>query len=143
MSTNVNTASRACSKRGSGSSGNLLLWKTNDSRFYNLREKKYFGFAGPRLSRKAFAELSGISVQALKAHDHHPELRLKPITQRRLAAAQILMRANLQQDLIDDKADRAAAKAAAARERQQDKALDKALARCRPLSKRARQQSVF
>ena len=116
-------------------------------RFYHLREKTYAGFAGPRLTRKAFAEISGISVQALKAHDHDPTLRLKPITQRRLAAAQLLMRANQQQDMLDDKATKLAAakaaKAAAAREREQDKALDKALARCRPLPKRAKQAGLF
>ena len=89
------------------------------------------------MSRKAFAEISGISVQALKAHDHDPTLRLKPITQRKLAAAQILMRAHQQTELIDN---RLVAKA----ERERERALDKLLSRkYRPLSKRAKQGGLF
>lgn len=110
-------------------------------RFYNLREKTYSGFAGRRLNRRQFAKISGISVQALKAHDHDPSLRLKPITQRKLAAAQILMRAHQQTELIDTKL---VAKAEAARAEALDRLLDAAMrAGRKPLSKRARQQSVF
>jgi hypothetical protein len=110
-------------------------------RFYNLREKTYAGFAGPRLTRKAFAEISGISVQALKAHDHNPSLRLKPITQRRLAAAQILMRAHQQTDMLDTKL---VAKAEADKRRALDKLLDAAMrAGRKPLSRKSKQQAIF
>jgi hypothetical protein len=113
-------------------------------RKYLLGEKRYVGFAGPRLSRKAFSEISKISVPCLKFHDTHPDARLKPITQRRLAAAQILMRANQQQEILDDKATKAAALAAARAEAAKAKALDKLLSRkYRPLSNRAKQASIF
>lgn len=92
------------------------------------------------MSRKVFSEISGISVQALKAHDHDPSLRLKPITLRRLAAAQISMRAHQQTELIDTKL---LAKAEAARERALDRQMDRAMRRCKPLGKRAKQQAIF
>jgi len=117
-------------------------------RFYNLREKKYFGFAGPRLSRKAFAEISGVSVQALKFHDHHPGEKWKPHILRKLAAAQIAMRANLQQEILDDKATKLAAKLAAKAEADKQRALDRLLdaamrAGRKPLSRKSKQASIF
>lgn len=99
------------------------------------------------MTRKLFAEVSGISVQCLKLHDHNPGVKLKPLTLRRLAALEIEVSAHRQVCFIDNKAEIAAAKlaakAAAAREREWDRALDRALARCKPLPKRAKQAGLF
>ena len=117
-------------------------------RRYDLVAKSYSGwYRGKKMSRKLFAQVSGISVQCLKFHDHNPGARMKPHILARLAKLEREVGAQNQCDMIDRKAEQAAArvtaKAAAARERERDKALDKALARCRPLPKRARQQAIF
>src|ERR1039458_8703857 len=101
-------------------------------RRYDLKTKSYRGFyAGKKMTRKLFSEVSGISIQCLKAHDHHPELKLRPPTLRKLAKLEIEVSAHLQTDMIDHKAElvaaKLAAKAAAARERARDRALDAAM----------------
>jgi hypothetical protein len=117
-------------------------------RRYDLVTKSYRGFAGPRLTRKLFSEISGIPIPTLKLHDKNPDVKLKPITQRRLVACQIAMRAHHQCDMLDDKAEiaaaRAAAKAEAAKAKALDKLLDAALRTGRkPLPRKSKQQAIF
>ena len=112
-------------------------------RFYNLREKTYVGWAGRRLTRKAFSEISKIPIPTLKQIETRG-VRPRPATLARLAACQVAMGANLQAELLGDAAVKSAARAAAKAERERDKWLDKMLrAARRPLSKKAKQGSIF
>jgi len=116
-------------------------------RVYDPHLKKYSGwYSGRRMTRARFSEVSGIHIATLKAWEKRG-VKPNAASLEKLRRLQLEVNAGNQCDMLDHKAERAAAaaaaKAAAAREREQDKALDKALARCKPLSKRAKQTAIF
>jgi hypothetical protein len=118
-------------------------------RRYDLVTKSYQGwYAGRKLTRKLYAEISGVSVQCLKFHDHHPGAKMKPHIIRKLAALQIEVRADRQLSCIDNRAELAAAKLAAKAEADKQRALDRLLdaamrAGRKPLSRKSKQASIF
>jgi len=118
-------------------------------RRFDLQTRSYRGFyAGRRLTRKLFSEISGISIPCLKLHDHDPSVPFKPLTIKKLRLLQLEVGAQNQICMIDRKAEiaaaRAEAKAAAKAEAARDKWLDKMLAQARkPLSRKSKQQAIF
>jgi len=118
-------------------------------RRFNLQTRSYRGFyAGRRLTRKLFSEISGISVPCLKLHDHDPSVPFKPLTIKKLVKLQLEVGAQFQICMIDRKAEIAAAKLAAKAERERARLLDKMLdaamrAGRKPLSRKSKQQAIF
>ena len=117
-------------------------------RTYLPREKrtcgggKYIGWlSGRRMTRKAFAEASGVPMVTLK------QIELKGVKPRAKTIAKIekLMaevRATEQQEILPP--NRAAEKVAARAERERDRWLDSILAKARrPMSKKAKQGGLF
>jgi len=99
------------------------------------------------MTRRAFAEASGIPVVTLKQIETHG-VKPRAVTLAKIYALQKRIGADGQQEILDHKAERAAivaaAKLAAAREKALDKLHDKMLALARkPRKKSARQLSIF
>jgi len=116
-------------------------------RDYDPVTRQRSGWYGRRkMTRKAYAEALGVNVVVVKSW----EMRgCKPSagSLAKIYALQKLVGADGQQELLDHEAEKAAAraeaKAAADKARALDKRMDAAMRRCRPLSKKATQRSIF
>lgn len=126
----------------------MLPMELSRFRSYDVRTKRYSGwYAGKKMTRKLFSEISGIHVQTLKSWEKRG-IKPRPVSLKKLRLLQLAVNADKQISFIDDKATKLAAAAAAKAEAAKAKALDRLLdaamrAGRKPLSRKSKQQAIF